>query len=69
MHFFCHDTTLKKILSIEKLNLTWNKQTNFNKLGLLLRVFQIVLTGSVQEATIMALTALRVLLIQMHISC
>ena len=30
-------------MSIEKLNLTWNKQTNFNKLVPLPRVFQIVL--------------------------
>ena len=45
MHFLCHDTTLKKILSIKKLNLIWNKQTHFNKLGSLPRVFQIVLTG------------------------
>ena len=45
MHFLCQDTTLKKMLSIEKLNLIWNKQTNFNKLGPLPRVFQIVLRG------------------------
>ena len=45
MHFWCHDTTLKKILSIKKLNLTWNKQTNFKKLGLLPRVFQIMWKG------------------------
>ena len=45
MDFLCHGTTLKKILSIEKLNLTWNKQTNFNKRGPLPRVFQIVLRG------------------------
>ena len=45
MHFLCHGTTLKKILSIEKLNLTWNKQTNFNKLGPLPRGFQTVLRG------------------------
>ena len=43
IHFWCHDTTLKKIFSIWKLNLTWNKQTNFNKLGPLSRVFQIEL--------------------------
>ena len=29
MHFLCQDTTLKKKLSIEKLNLIWNKQTTF----------------------------------------
>ena len=45
MHFLCHDTNLKKILSIENLNLTWKKQTNFNKLGPLPRVFQIVFRG------------------------
>ena len=45
MHFWCHDTTPKKIFSIEKLNLTWNKQTNFNKLGPLPRFFQIALRG------------------------
>ena len=44
MHFWCHDTTLKKI-SIEKLNLTGNKQIKFNKLGPLFRVFQIVVRG------------------------
>ena len=45
MHFLCNDTTVKKNIkmSIEKLNLTWNKQTNFNKFGPLPRVFQIVL--------------------------
>ena len=43
MHFWCYDTTLKKIFSIEKLNLTSNNQTNFNKLGPLYRDFQIVL--------------------------
>ena len=32
----------KKILSVEKLNITWNKQTNFNKLGPLPRDFQTV---------------------------
>ena len=47
MYFWCHDTTLKKILLIEKLNSTWNKQTNFNKLGLLPRLFQIMLLGRV----------------------
>ena len=30
---------------IEKLNLTWDKQTNFNKLGPLPRIFLIVLMG------------------------
>ena len=45
MHFLCHDTTVKKILLIEKVNLTWNKQANFNKPGPLPRVFQIVLRG------------------------
>ena len=45
MHFLCHDTTLKKILSIEKLNLTWKMQTNFSKLGPLSKVFQIVVRG------------------------
>ena len=35
----------KKILSIEKLHLTWNMQTNFNKLRPLPRVFQILLRG------------------------
>ena len=45
MHFWCHDTALKKILSIEKLNLTWNKQTNFNKLCSFSRVFQILLSS------------------------
>ena len=45
MHFWCHDTTLKKILSVEKLNLTCNKQTNFNKLSPLSRVFQVVIRG------------------------
>ena len=34
-----------EILSIEKLNLTWNKQTNVNKLRRLPRVFQIELRG------------------------
>ena len=29
MHFWCYDITLKKILSIEKLSLTWNKQTHY----------------------------------------
>ena len=29
---WCQDTTLKKTFPIEKLDLTWNKQTNFNKL-------------------------------------
>ena len=43
MHFLGHDTTLKKILSTEKLNLTWDKQTNFNKLGPLPGIFQIML--------------------------
>ena len=33
MCFLCHGTTLKKILLIEKLILTWNKETNFNKPG------------------------------------
>ena len=32
-------------MAIEKLNLTWNKQTNFNKLSSLPRVFQLVLRG------------------------
>ena len=41
IHFWCHDTTLKIISSIEKVNLTWNKQTNFKKLDLLSRDFQI----------------------------
>ena len=45
MHFWCHDSTLKKIFSKEKLNLTLNKQTNFHKLGPLSWVFQIVLRG------------------------
>ena len=46
MHFWCHGTTLKKIFSIEKLNWTWNKETNFNKLGRFFsRVFQIALRG------------------------
>ena len=52
MHFLCHDTTLKKkqkqkkkTLSVDKLNLIWNRQTNFNKLNPLPRVFQIVLRG------------------------
>ena len=45
IHFWCHDTTLKKIFSIEKLNLTWNKQTNFNKLDPLSRLSQIALRG------------------------
>ena len=40
----CYYTTLK-ILSVEKLNLTWNKQTNTNTLGPLFRVFQMVLRG------------------------
>ena len=35
----------KKILLIEKLNLIWNKQTNFKKPGPLPRVFQILLRG------------------------
>ena len=35
----------EKILFIEKLNLTRNKQTNFNKLGPLSRVFQTVVGG------------------------
>ena len=35
----------KKSLPIEKLNLTWNKQTSLNKLGSLSRVFQIVVRG------------------------
>ena len=35
----------ENMLSIEKLNLNWNKQTNFNKLGPLSRLFQIVLLG------------------------
>ena len=34
MHFLCHGTTLKKILSIKKLNLTWNKQTTLINLVL-----------------------------------
>ena len=29
IYFWCYDTTLKNIVSIEKLNLTWNKLTNF----------------------------------------
>ena len=29
IYFWCHDTTLKNIFSIEKLKLTWNKQINF----------------------------------------
>ena len=33
------------LLSTEKLNLIWNKQRNFNKLGPLRRIFQIELTG------------------------
>ena len=37
------------MLSIEKLNLTWNKQTNFNKLGPLSRVFQIMVRGRGDE--------------------
>ena len=45
MHFSCHETTLKKIFSREKLNLTWNKQTNFHKLGPLSWVFQTPLRG------------------------
>ena len=44
MHFWCH-VTMKKVFSIESLNLFWNKQTNMNKLGPLSRVFQIALTG------------------------
>ena len=32
-------------MSIERLNLTWNKQTNFNKLRPLPGVFQIELRG------------------------
>ena len=39
MHFLCHDATLKKIFLIKALNLTWNKQANFNKLGPLPTVF------------------------------
>ena len=42
MHFWCHGIILKKILSIEKLSLTWNKQTHCSKLGPLSRIFQIV---------------------------
>ena len=34
---------LQKILSVQKLNLTWSKQTIFNKFSPLPRVFQIVL--------------------------
>ena len=45
MHFWCHDTTLKKIFSIEKLKLTWNRQTNSNKLDPFSRVFQIALSS------------------------
>ena len=30
-YFFFYYITLKKVFSAEKLNLTWNKQTNFNK--------------------------------------
>ena len=43
MYFWYHHNSLKNILSIEKLTLYSNKQTNFNKLGFLSRVFQIVL--------------------------
>ena len=43
MHFWFHDTTLMKIFSIEQLNLTWNRQTNFTKLRPLSKVFQIAL--------------------------
>ena len=32
IHFWYHDTTLEKIFSKEKLNLTWNKQILFGKL-------------------------------------
>ena len=32
IHFWYHDTTLEKIFSKEKLNLTWNKQIIFGKL-------------------------------------
>ena len=45
MHFWYQDTNLKKSLLIEKLDLTWNKQINSNKLGPFLRVFQIVLSS------------------------
>ena len=45
MHFWCHDTTLKRISSIEELNLTWNKQANFKKLGPLSTDFQTALRG------------------------
>ena len=45
MHFWCHGTTLTKMLLIEKLNLIWNKQTNFNKLGPFSSVFHIVVRG------------------------
>ena len=45
MYFWCDDTTLKKVFSREKLNLTRNKQTNFNKLGPVSRVFQVTLRG------------------------
>ena len=31
-YFWCHDTTLKNISLVKKLNLTWNKHTKFNKL-------------------------------------
>ena len=43
MYFWYHHNSLKNILSIEKLNLSSNKQANLNKLGFLSRVFQIVL--------------------------
>ena len=39
----------EKMFSIKKLNLTWNKQTNFNKLGPLSRVFQTALRGGGME--------------------
>ena len=39
LYFWCHAPTLKNVLSIEKLNLTWNNQTNFSKLSPLSRVF------------------------------
>ena len=29
IYFWCHDTTLENIFSIEKLNFTWNKHVNF----------------------------------------
>ena len=38
-HFWCHDTTLRKMLSIKKLNLTWNKQTKFRPLHKIFRIF------------------------------